>query len=173
MSPHLFVKLALVDGNFLVGLFKGFLKESDVLVVLFTLDYDLLDRAFLLPQDLDALGVAALLFIKFQLQVPHLEYEMGFQVVRIEYLYASFNATVRRTACVLIYPGFQFADDPLSSDDGVGLDFLQPDGQVLDFDFQALLNSLQLDDALLFLVDQLSRVFEVDLDFLVSLIRDL
>lgn len=61
---HLLVQLAFVDVDLLVGLVEGLLKDGDVLVVLLTLQHQLLDVALLLPQDLDCLLVTSGLLIQ-------------------------------------------------------------------------------------------------------------
>lgn len=71
------------------------------------------------------------------------------------------------------HPGFQFADDALAPNDGVCLDLLQTDRQVLHLNFQRLLDGLNLDDALLFFMKDLNSVLQLHLHLLVSLIRDL
>lgn len=70
------------------------------------------------------------------------------------------------------YPGLEFADDALATHNSVGLDFFQSHGQVLHFDLQGLLDSFDLDDTLLFLVDDLDSVLELGLHSLVSLVAD-
>lgn len=72
------------------------------------------------------------------------------------------------TACT--YPSLEFADDALASHDGVRLDFLQSHGQVLHLDLEGLLDGLDLDDALLLLVEDLHGVLELVLHSLVSLV---
>jgi len=92
-------QLAAVDVDLGSGLVQRILQQDDVLLVLLALDDDLLDGALLLAQDLDGLGVAALLLLQLQLQIAD--------------------------------AGLQLADDALAAGDGVQLDLLQADGQVL------------------------------------------
>lgn len=135
----LFLKLSLVDADFGVDLVEGFLEKSDVLLIFFALDHNLLDLTLLLAHDLDGLSMTSLLFVKFEFHVAK--------------------------------TGFQLADDTLASDDGVGLNLFEADGQVLDFDFQGLLDGVDLDDAFLFLVEGLHGVLQIGLDALVTLVR--
>jgi len=93
-------QLAAVDVDLGSGLVQRILQQDDVLLVLLALDDDLLDGALLLAQDLDGLGVAALLLLQLQLQIAD--------------------------------AGLQLADDALAAGDGVQLDLLQADGQVLE-----------------------------------------
>jgi len=93
-------QLAAVDVDLGSGLVQRILQQDDVLLVLLALDDDLLDGALLLAQDLDGLGVAALLLLQLQLQIAD--------------------------------AGLQLADDALAAGNGVQLDLLQADGQVLE-----------------------------------------
>lgn len=93
-------QLATVDVDLGSGLVQGILQQDDVLLVLLALDHHLLDGALLLAQDLDGLGVAALLLLQLQFQVTD--------------------------------AGLQLANNALAAGNGVQLDLLQADGQVLD-----------------------------------------
>jgi len=93
-------QLAAVDVDLGSGLVQRILQQDDVLLVLLALDDNLLDGALLLAQDLDGLGVAALLLLQLQLQIAD--------------------------------AGLQLADDALAAGNGVQLDLLQADGQVLE-----------------------------------------
>lgn len=92
-------QLAAVDVDLGSGLVQRVLQQDEVLLVLLALHQHLLDGALLLAQNLDGLGVAALLLLQLQLQIAD--------------------------------AGFQLADDALAAGDGVQLDLLQADGQVL------------------------------------------
>lgn len=72
----------------------------------------------------------------------------------------------------LTHPGLKLADDALSADDGVGFDLLEANGQVLDFDFEGLLDGFDFDDALLLFVEDLYGVLELGLDALVPFVAD-
>lgn len=91
--------LASVDVDLGSGLVQGILQQDDVLLILLALYHHLLDGALLLAQDLDGLGVAALLLLQLQFQITN--------------------------ACL------QFADDALAAGNGVQLNLLQANGQVL------------------------------------------
>lgn len=134
----LFLKLSLVDADFGVNLVEGFLKKSNILLVLLALDHDLLDLAFLLAHDLDGLSMTSLLLI-----------ELEFHIAKT---------------------GFQLADDAFASDDGVSLNLFQTDGQILDLDFQGLLDSLDLNNAFLFFVEGFHGVLQVGLNALVAFV---
>lgn len=69
MTTDRLLQLSLVDGHLLVDLVQCLLQQGDVLLVLLTLDHELLDGALLLAQDLDCLGVLALLLVQLKLQV--------------------------------------------------------------------------------------------------------
>lgn len=68
------------------------------------------------------------------------------------------------------HPSFEFTDDALATDDGVGLHFLQSHRQVLHFNFKRLLDGLDLDNTFLFLVQNFDGVLQFILYSLVSLI---
>ena len=68
------------------------------------------------------------------------------------------------------YPGFEFADDALASNDGVRFNLFEANWKVLDFDFQGLLDSFDFNDTLLFFVEVLNRVLKLNLDSLVAFI---
>lgn len=125
------MELLFEQHNFLVGLLEGFLQQDDVLLVLFALDHDFFDGAFLLAQDLDGLGVTALLLIKFAFHVTD--------------------------------ASLQLADDALATNNGVGFNFFQANGQILDFNFKRLLDSFDLDDAFLFFVKNFNGVLNFSL----------
>lgn len=126
------MELSLEETDFLVGLVEGFLEESNVLLVFFALDHDLLDGALLLTEDLDGLSVTPLLFIEFEFHVTD--------------------------------AGLELADDALASNDGVGFDFLETDRQVLDFDFERLLDGFDLHYTLLLFVEDLHSVLDFSLE---------
>lgn len=72
----------------------------------------------------------------------------------------------------LSYPGLELADDAFAAYDCIGLDLLQSHGQVLHLNLQRLLDSFNLDNTLLFLVQDLDGVLELGLHSLVSLVAD-
>lgn len=72
----LFLQLPLVDADLLAGLVERLLQQGDVLRVFLHLDHHLLDVALLLAQNLHGLGVSALLFVQFKLQVTNLRGEL-------------------------------------------------------------------------------------------------
>jgi len=104
-------QLAAVDVDLGSGLVQRILQQDDVLLVLLALDDDLLDGALLLAQDLDGLGVAALLLLQLQLQIAD--------------------------------AGLQLADDALAAGNGVQLDLLQADGQVLEVGLGIMIRKIQ------------------------------
>lgn len=71
------------------------------------------------------------------------------------------------------YPGFQFADDTPSSGQSIGLDFLDSDLKVPDFDFQGFFNRFYLHNAFLFFNQQVLYGFKLNDGAVVSFVRHL
>lgn len=64
-------QLASVDVDLGIALVQRILQQNDILLVLLALYDHLLDGALLLAQDLDGLGVTALLLLQLQLQIAN------------------------------------------------------------------------------------------------------
>lgn len=73
----MFVQLTLVNVDLLGGLFEIFLQQKHVLLVLFALQNNFFNGAFLLAQNLDGLSMSSLLFVQFQFQVTNASLHLG------------------------------------------------------------------------------------------------
>lgn len=78
----------------------------------------------------------------------------GFRVTSLLFIQFEFDVV---DACL------QFADDAFSSYDGVSFDFFETDGQVLDLDFERLLDGFDFDDTFLFFVQYFDSMFDFSL----------
>lgn len=105
-----------------------------------------------------------LLLVKFQLNVADLESRATITPI---------IAIVGEKYFPVAYPSLELADGALAADQGVGLDLLEADGQILDLDFQRLLDGLDFDNALLLVVEDLHGVLELGLGALVALVGHL
>lgn len=74
---YLLVELTLVDVDLLRGLLEGLLQQDNVLLVFLALQSDFLDDALLFPQNLDGLGVTALLLVQFDFHIADASLQLG------------------------------------------------------------------------------------------------
>lgn len=58
---------------------------------------------------------------------------------------------------------FQLADDAFATDNSIGFNFFETNGQVLDFDFERLLDGFDFKNAFLFFVEYFDGVFDFGL----------
>lgn len=76
-NAYLLVHLTLVDVDLLRGLLQRLLQQDHVLLVLLALQSDLLDGAFLFPQNFDCFGVTAFLLVQFHFHVANACLQLG------------------------------------------------------------------------------------------------
>ena len=71
------------------------------------------------------------------------------------------------------YPSFQFANNSLAGDQRIGFNFFQTDSQVFDFDLQRLFDGFDLDNAFLFLMQDIQSMFKFTLGLLRTIVSQL